>query len=171
MPFHSRYTERSKLGEDAVELFWEIGNRMLDGTATPDDDFNLALMACLLKAAGGEDNSPYFSAGGTRTLSIVDAANRILVSIFCEVLEHQIGQRIERAQKKVFGKRQLIRNVLDIDFGEHKISVRSQSGAIILFDFKAVFPLLSHDMLWEVLEATGIDADFIRVVKMFYRNN
>ena len=26
-------------------------------------------------------------------------------------------------------------------------------------------------MLWEVLEATGIDADFTRVVKMFYRNN
>lgn len=87
------------VGEDAVELFWDIANRMLDGTATPDDDFNLALMVCLPKAVDGtlDDNSPYFSAGGTRPLSIVDAANRILASIFCEVLEHQIGQRIERA--------------------------------------------------------------------------
>ena len=161
------------MGEAAVELFWEAANAMLDGSVTPGDDFNLAKMVCLPKAADGllEDSTPFYTPSGTRPLSIVDASNRILASIFCEVLEKEIGPRIERAQKGFLKKRQLLRNVLDIDFAAHKVSIRSRSGAIILFDFKAAFPSLSHDMLWDTLAATGIDADFIRVVKMFYHEN
>ena len=65
----------------------------------------------------------------------------------------------------------MLRNVLEVDFASHKISIRSRSGAMILFDFKAAFPSLAHEMIWDVLEATGVDTDFIRVVKAFYRNN
>ena len=65
----------------------------------------------------------------------------------------------------------MLRNVLDVDMAAHKISVRSKSGAILLFDFASAFPSLSHDMMWEVLEVTGIDRSFIGVVKMFYQNN
>jgi hypothetical protein len=161
------------MGDAAVELFWETANAMLDGSVTPGEDFNLANMVCLPKAADGllEDSTPFYTPSGTRPLSIVDASNRILASIFCEVLEKEIGPRIERAQKGFLKKRQLLRNVLEIDFAAHKVSIRSRSGAIILFDFKAAFPSLSHDMLWDTLEATGVDADFIRVVKMFYHKN
>ena len=161
------------LGEVAVDLFWEAANGMLDGVVSPDGDFNLALMVCVPKSADGvlEDSTPYFTPGGTRPLSIVDASNRILASIFCEVLERRIGQRINRAQKGFLKKRQLLKNVLDVDFAAQKISVQSRSGAIILFDFKAAFPSLSHDMIWDTLEATGVDPSFIQVIKMFYSNN
>ena len=161
------------LGEVAVELFWEAANAMLDGVAIPDGDFKLALMVCIPKSADGalEDNTPFFSPSGTRPISIVDASNRIFAFIFCITLEAQIGHRISNAQKGFFKKRQMLRNVLDVDHAAQKISIRSRSGAIILFDFKAAFPSLSHDMIWDTLEATGVDSNFINVVKMFYSNN
>jgi hypothetical protein len=161
------------MGEDAVELFCEMANAMLDGTAEPDDDFNVALMVCIPKAADGflDDSTPYFKPGGTRPISIVDASNRILASIFCVVLEKEIRHRIDKSQKGFLKGRKMLRNVLEVDLASHKISIRSRSGAMILFDFKAAFPSLAHEMIWDVLEATGVDTDFIRVVKAFYRNN
>ena len=118
-----------------------------------------------------DDSTPYFKPGGTRPISIVDASNRIVASIFCAVLEKEIGHRIDNSQKGFLKGRQMLRNVLEVDFASHKISIRSRSGAMILFDFKAAFPSLAHEMIWDVLEATGVDTDFISVVKAFYRNN
>jgi hypothetical protein len=161
------------LGEEGVELFLEIANAMLDGKADIGEDFNVALMVCIPKGADGflDNGTPYYGPGGTRPISIVDASNRILASIFCKVLERRIGHRIHQAQKGFLKHRQMLRNVLDIDFAAHKVSVRSRSGAILLFDFKAAFPSLSHDMMWDTLEITGVDPYFIDVVKLFYRNN
>jgi hypothetical protein len=65
----------------------------------------------------------------------------------------------------------MLRNVLDIDFAAQQVSVRSKSGAMLLFDFTAAFPSLSHDMIWDTLEIAGIDLGFIQVVKTFYTNN
>jgi hypothetical protein len=65
----------------------------------------------------------------------------------------------------------MLRNVLDIDLAAQKISIRSRSGAILLFDFTAAFPSLAHDMIWDTLEVAGIDIAFINVVKMFYNDN
>ena len=42
---------------------------------------------------------------------------------------------------------------------------------MLLFDFTAEFPSLSHDMIWDTLEITGIDPGFIQVVKTFYTSN
>ena len=87
------------------------------------------------------------------------------------MLEKQIGHRVDHAQKGFLKQRQMLRNVLDINFAAHKVSVRSRSGAIVLFDFKAAFPSLSHDMIWDTLEVSGVDPHFINAVKMFYHQN
>ena len=154
------------LGDVAVELFWEVANAMLDGSAIPDKDFNLALMVCIPKCADGflDDNTPLYSAGGTRPISIVDASSRILASKFCAALEKQVGHRIEQAQKGFLKQRQMLRNVLEVDLAAQKISVKSRSGAIMLFDFRAAFPSLSHDMTWDTLEISGVDPQFIKVI-------
>ena len=68
-------------------------------------------------------------------------------------------------------KRQMLRNVLDIDLAAQKVSLRCKSGALLLFDFTAAFPSLSHDMLWDTLEILGIDPGFIQVIKTFYTRN
>ena len=161
------------MGPIAVELFLEIANSMLDQSDVPREDFNLAYMVCISKGDDGmtEDAVPYCSASGTRPISIVDAANRILASIFTAALEKELGHLLNRAQKGFLKGRQMLRNVLIIDMAAQKISVRSKSGAILLFDFAAAFPSLSHDMMWDVLSLGGIDASVIAVVKTFYTHN
>ena len=65
----------------------------------------------------------------------------------------------------------MLRNVVDIDFAAQTVSIKHRRGAILLFDFKAAFPSLSHDFLWETLAALGLPGEFIRALQMFYIDN
>ena len=49
--------------------------------------------------------------------------------------------------------------MLDIDLAAHKVAVKSNRGAILLLDFKAAFPSISLDYLWDA------------ALKTFYHNN
>ena len=162
-----------KAGECAVELFCDLATAMLDGVDFPGECFNLAYMVCIPKTADGhlEDATPFYSAASTRPISIVDASNRLLASIFKAALEKEVGHLLCKAQKGFIKHRQMLRNVLEVDFAARKISVQSRSGAILLFDFSAAFPSLAHDMLWDTLEVAGVDADYIRAIKLFYKHN
>ena len=42
---------------------------------------------------------------------------------------------------------------------------------MLLFDFKAAFPSLSHNFLWEILEAWRLPRHIIRAIQSFYQNN
>jgi hypothetical protein len=78
-----------KGGGTVVDLFLEVAEALLDKKDEPGENFNRAFMVCVPKAPEGNlaDNSPYFSPGGTRPISVVDASNRILASIFKTILE------------------------------------------------------------------------------------
>ena len=118
------------MGQTAVDLFLEVADAMMNQTDCPDDDFNLAYMVCISKGAEGlsEERVPFCSPGGTRPISIVDCANRILASIFRATLEKEIGHLMNRAQKGFLRGRQMLRNALEIDVAAQKVSVRNQSG-------------------------------------------
>ena len=91
------------MGQTAVDLFLEISNSMFDQTDAPADDFNLAYMVCISKEDEGisADGMPYCSAGGTRPISIVDAANRVLASIFTAILERNVGSFSEQCTERI----------------------------------------------------------------------
>ena len=156
-----------------VDLFLNAANALSDGSDTPDDNFNIAFMICFSKGVEGltGDRTPYCSPAGTRPISIVDASNRILASIFQITLEKQVGHRLLSAQRAFLAGRKMMQNILDIDWAAHQVSLKSRSGAILLFDFSAAFPSLSHDMLWNVMDILGIDSSFIEVVKLFYNGS
>eukprot|EP00959_Pyramimonas_sp_CCMP1952_P452016 9463974-Pyramimonas_sp.AAC.1 len=97
---------------------------MLREEAAPPDDFNLAYLICLPKCSGtltstGED---FYDPCNTRPLSIVDASNRILASIFRVALERSAAPWVSAPQKGFLQGRHMIRNVLDVDFVAHNIS-------------------------------------------------
>ena len=74
-------------------IFLQLTKDMLSGSAVPPDDFNWAFLVCLPKGSGSvqfNGNNAYH-AQDTRPLSIVDAANRILASIFRVSLERVLG--------------------------------------------------------------------------------
>ena len=52
-----------------------------------------------------------------------------------------------------------------------KISLRHPHGAIVLFDFEAAFPSVSHVFLWKALESLGVPAPLINILRSFYTNN
>ena len=65
----------------------------------------------------------------------------------------------------------MLRNVLDIDFEAQVISLRTNRGAIVLFDFRSAFPSISHDYLWDALLAVGLPAKYVQTLQLFYKRN
>ena len=65
----------------------------------------------------------------------------------------------------------MLRNIIDIDYAAHRVSERSRSGAILLFDFQAAFPSVAHEMIWETLLVSGIDPGFVRAIQSFYKED
>ena len=49
--------------------------------------------------------------------------------------------------------------------------MRNEKGALILFDFKAAFPSISHDYMWAMLNHLGVPAHVLRAYKALYHNN
>ena len=67
-------------------------------------------------------------------------------------------------QKGFLEGRSMLKNVLDIDFAAHRVSVKSRTGAILLFDFRAAFPSISHSYLMKVLTYLGLLESIISYV-------
>jgi hypothetical protein len=162
-----------KLKHIVINIFYKITRGMMDGTDIPPEDFNQAILICIPKTEGELTPQGLSSheASGTRPLSIVDASNRIIASMFRLSLERCTGSWISEAQRGFLKGRQMLRNILDIDLAAQTISVNSTTGAILLFDFRAAFPSIDHNFMWDTLAAIGIPSSFISMLQMFYKNN
>ncbi len=77
-----------------------------------------------------------------------------------------MGNFIHASQRGFLRGRNMLRNIVDIDFAAQTVSIKHRRAAILLFDVKAAFPSLSHDFLWETLAA--LPGEFIRALQMFY---
>ena len=169
LPFELYGVQNPKI----AEIIYDVVLSMFDGSETPYDCFNNAFLVCLPKAAmktvpGVGD---VFEPSSTRPLSIVDAINRIIASVLRISLERVVGPWISKYQQGFVLGRQLLRNVVDVDFAAQKISLKFPRGAIILLDFRAAFPSIAHEYIWDALTAVGIPSQFISCLKLFYRNN
>ena len=79
---------------------------------------NHAFLICLPKGDGSTlpDGTALHDPADTRPLSIVDASNRILASILLRALERQAESWISPMQRGFLKGRQMLRNILEIDF-------------------------------------------------------
>ena len=63
----------------------------------------------------------------------------------------------------------MLANILDIDVEAMRISLHHSQGAILLFDFEAAFPSVSHEYIWAVLRIVGVPQDvIISYLKVIY---
>jgi len=82
-----------------------------------------------------------------------------------------IDSKIHPAQKCIAG-RSMLENVLRIDTLMHYMSIAGfAKAAAIFFDFKAAFPSIAHQYLFEILQASGIPSTIIRIIKKLYHRN
>jgi hypothetical protein len=161
-----------QLSSISTGLFLELVNNIIDSDVKFNEDFNYAILCCIPKAPDeiSSDGKSIFTAGSTRPISIVDAANRIIAAVLKHTLERCVGDRISDMQRGFVGGRQMLMNLIDVDFAAQKMSMKSSTGAILLFDFRAAFPSMNHDFILDTLEKVGIPLQFIRAIQSSYKN-
>ena len=65
----------------------------------------------------------------------------------------------------------MINNLIEIDYDAMVVSMKAEKGMLVLFDFKAAFPSVSHDFLMNSLEAIGLPPHAIQFINALYDNN
>ena len=157
----------------AVPIFWECLKALYSGSWQPDSQFNAAFLMCIAKKEGSasELGVPAHWPSDTRPLSIVDSSNRILATCLLKHLEKHIAPKICSVQRGFISDRHMLQNILDMDYHAQCASLKFDRAAMLLFDFKAAFPSLSHNFLWEILEAWRLPRHIIRAIQSFYQNN
>jgi len=147
-------------------ILWDVVQGMISGTELPYVNFNLAFLTLLPKT-----DAEILDPGNTRPLSIVDTVNRLLASIFQVALERKVVSFIHKSQRGFIRGRSMLRNILEIDLASQTVSIKHRRGVLILFDFKAAFPSLSHDFLWDALQALGLPLQYVDALRLFYIDN
>ena len=170
----------------AVKIFHAVATRMgtpngatevveaySDRCAEDSHDFNASLLCCLPKKAAGTDaeHGDFFIGDSTRPLALVNTDNRIIASAARITWEPLINNFISSYQQGFLKGRQMLSNVLDIDYTSMTVSLKCERGALLLFDFKAAFPSVAHKFLIESLESIGLPPAAIAFIRSLYDNN
>ena len=62
----------------------------------------------------------------------------------------------------------MMANVVDLEQAAMICALRRPRGALVLLDFKAAFPSVSHAYMRSCLEGFGVPAEALRVIDAFY---
>eukprot|EP00973_Karenia_brevis_P051119 7100166-Karenia_brevis.AAC.1 len=136
-------------------------------------DFNEGFLSCIPKKPTGVDehHGAFYAAKDTRPLAVVNTDNRLIAGAYRYLFQPIAEQFVSKVQKAFLPGRPMIANVVDVDFESMRISLSCDRGALILFDFSAAFPSLSHQYMWSVLEHIGVPGPVLSAFKAFYVNN
>ena len=135
--------------------------------------FNMSILCCLPKKASGVDEGgeKYFRAEATRPLNVSNMDNRLVTSAVRLVWEPMLERWVSKMQRGFLKGRQMLHNVLDIDWKAMCISLKHSNGALVPFDFRAAFPSVSHDFLLACLRALGFPKHAMCFIMSMYNNN
>jgi len=174
------------LGDIAVDIFLEVatalgssdGREMLrvayeDRCPQGLHDFNLSLLCCLPKKPFGSDpeHGEFFRGEDTRPLALVNTDNRIIASAARIAWEPLLNSFICKAQQGFLRGRQMINNVIDIDYDSMRVSLKCRRGMLVLFDFKAAFPSIAHSFMKTSLSAIGLPEHVLSFIEALYDRN
>ena len=62
----------------------------------------------------------------------------------------------------------MLQNVIDVDWNAMTVSLKSKHGALVLFDFRAAFPSVSHPFLKKCLELLGLPKEALNFISSLY---
>ena len=164
------------LFDAAKALATEEGPRLMQSAHDDEEGthgFNLGILCCLPKKVSGTDMTAgdYYSAVNTRPLSIVNTDNRLIANAYRLRWEPFFNKWVSDFQRGFLPERSMLANVVDVDFEAMTISLQHARGAVILFDFKAAFPSISHDYLHRVLRHIGLPDHGMHLVESLYNEN
>ena len=145
----------------------------VDTSGPGTHDFNLGILCCLPKKPTGVDDEvgEYFSPSSPRPLSIVNTDNRIIANAARLRWEPIFNTWVSNLQRGFLKGRSMLSNVVDVDTEAMTVSLRDEEGALVLFDFAAAFPSMSHDYLRAVLRHLGLPDELLHLVDALYDAN
>ena len=153
------YEAWRQLGDTAVDALFEAGLAMQQ----PDfptqiraacgffphepHPFNLGTLVCLPKKAVAHhgQHGEVYTPEGTRPLSIVDTANRILANSFRHRWEPLLSRWISPQQRGFLPGRSILANVVDVEEAALQSALAHDMPATFLFDFSAAFPSVNQE--------------------------
>ena len=62
----------------------------------------------------------------------------------------------------------MLMNLVDIDEESMTVSLRTNKGSLILFDFAAAFPSVSQDFLFQALASLGMPSAAVSFIRALY---
>jgi len=117
----------------------------------------------------------------TRPLNLKNTDNKTCTAVIAEQLAKALPSVTPKSQRGFVRFRQGLTNVLDIDTSSRVVDlIASQSqiatdiiyaALLMLFDFKAAFPSVSHKFLFMMLKAAGLPRRFRNFFKALYQDN
>jgi hypothetical protein len=172
------YKAWRELGDTGLNTLWDAMKELEEDDA-PDrlnnayggsHEFNMGWMVCLPKAPIeiGSDGTEIYDAASTRPLSIVNTDNRLMCSAARLCWDHIFNGWVSKMQKGFLKGRSMLSNVLTIDHEAMRVSLQYESGAIILFDFKAAFPSIDREFMIHSLEWLGMPRKQLNFIRAMY---
>ena len=179
------YAAWRKMGQRGIDILWDMTRALTQpdatealGSAYKDEalgshDFNLGILCCLPKRPSGntEEGTPFYAPANTRPLSIVNCDNRLIASAARIRWEAPFNRWVTQLQRGFLPQRSMLANVLDIDFEAMRVSLTCEAGAIVLFDFQAAFPSVSHEFIFRTLRHIGLPPEALQLVTSLYDQN
>jgi hypothetical protein len=156
--------------DDAIDVLTKIYSSIPGDKAR---SFNEAML-CLLpkKPTGTDDNlGEYYHVSATKPLSISNVDNRILANAARLAWEPVLERWVSEVQRGFLKGRSMLHNLLDVDWAAMTISLKHAKGALILFDFKAAFPSVSHPFLHQCLSFLGLPSSALNFIRALYHEN
>ena len=119
-----------------------------------------------------EDGSFIRKPSETRPLNLSNAVAKVLAAAINRSLSQLCAVTVSVNQQGFIQGRSLIDNIIGVEATavSYDRFYPGKSG-IILVDFAAAFPSLSHEYLFWVLERMGIPEFFLEALRQLYRNN
>jgi len=156
--------------EEAEDVLTEAFSSM---TLEERHAFNASILCCLPKKPSGvhEEAGEFYHPDATRPLNISNVDNRLLASAARLAWEPKFEKWISAMQRGFLKGRQMLHNVLDIDFEAMRVSLKTEHGLLVLFDFRAAFPSVSHEFLTSCLQYLGLPANVMNFIRIMYNNN
>ena len=151
-----------------------IAEAYSDRSAADKHAYNMALLCCLPKKPCEIDPEfgEVYAGEDTRPLALVNVDNRIVASAARGCWEHILEHNYISTHQQGFLKgRYMINNILDIDYNAMTVSLLHAKGALLLFDFKAAFPSVSHAFLIDSLRSIGLPDHALNLIKALYDSN
>ena len=113
----------------------------------------------------------YYTADHTRPLSIVNTDNRLVANAARMKWEHILNEWVSPSQRGFLPARSMLANIVDVDWEAMRVSLQSANGAVILFDFNAAFPSLSHEYIFTTLQRIGVPEQATNLIRALYHNS